>query len=503
MLELKRKNRDNDRSSELRQSSLNYIGIMEEQNVYENLLKVIERYRNSERNGKYLDYKTPEELAALLELDAPDKHGDWKEIFSWVEKYLAYSVKTHHPSFVNRMWVGANLPSIVGEIITAITNTSSCTYESAPVSTLFEKYMISQMLQQVGFTNGEGQMTTGSSNANMIAMMAARNLADRGIKQEGLFGRRKMFAFVGADSHYSMDKAANVLGLGVDQLIKVPLNELGEMDISALEQLLEKVVTGGGLPIFVAATAGTTVRGAFDPIEPILPLREKYGFWFHVDGAWGGATVLSPVLKKKFLAGLEEADSFTCDFHKMLGASLMCNILLINKRAHTLGTVLSAGDGSYLFREEEDNEVDDLGTVSLQCGRRVDSLKWFLDWKFFGRKGLGERIERYLDLCRYAESVVEETEELELVVPRTSFNICFCFRVEEEVSNHFNLELRNRLYREGVSLVGVAYIDGKLIMRLLITNFLAKKEDVDRFFKELVGMGRLLLREKTAEFNAI
>ncbi len=89
----------------------------------------------------------------------------------------------------------------------------------------------------------------------------------------------------------------------------------------------------------------------------------------------------------------------------MLGASLMCNILLINNRSHAFGTVLSAGDGSYLFRDEHTNEVEDLGAVSLQCGRRVDSLKWFLDWKFFGREGLASRVEKYLELCEYAESL--------------------------------------------------------------------------------------------------
>lgn len=469
---------------------------MEEKSVFENLARVIEKYRSSERCGKFLDYKSPEELTELLDLHGPDQHGDWDEIFKWVEKYLLYSVKTNHPAFVNRMWVGANLPSVVGEIITAVTNSSACTYESAPVSTLIEKYMIGQMLEVVGFANGEGQMTTGSSNANMIAMMAARNLIAGNVKEQGLFGQQKMYALVGADSHYSMDKAANILGLGTDQLVKVSLNSFGEIDLDALARALESVKKRGGVAFFVAATAGTTVRGAFDSIEQILALREKYGFWLHVDGAWGGAVALSESLKGKYLKGLEEADSFTCDFHKMLGAALMCNILLINKRTHTLGTVLSAGDGSYLFRDEEVNEVEDLGAVSLQCGRRVDSLKWFLDWKYFGRKGLAERVEGYLELCQYAEEIVENTPDLELVVPRTSFNICFCFKVDEELSNELNLALRNRLYKTGTSLVGIAYIRGKLFMRLLITNPLSAKEDVERFFQQVVVTGKQLLHER-------
>jgi len=466
---------------------------MNEKALFEQLLKTIEQYRASQRSGKFLDYHSPAELSKILDLERTGKTGDWQEIFHWVDKYLAYSVKTNHASFVNRMWVGANLPSIVGEIVAAISNTSACTFESAPVSTLLEKYMIRQMLELVGFSNGEGQMTTGSSNANMIAMMAARNLSNDSVKQSGLFGQQKLFAFVGADAHYSMDKAANILGIGTDQLIKVPLNRLGIMEPQMLEQAIDRVQVNGGMPFFVSATAGTTVRGAYDPIKPLLELRDKYDFWLHVDGAWGGAAVLSTTLKEKFLPGLRDADSFTCDFHKMLGASLMCNILLINKRNHTLGTVLSAGDGSYLFRDEFTSEIEDLGAVSLQCGRRVDSLKWFLDWKFFGREGLAGRVEKYLTLCEYAENWVNQCPELEMVVPRTSFNVCFRFKVPEKESNSFNLDLRNRLYQEGKSLVGAAYIDGRLVMRLLVSNPAAEQADIDTFFNTLVETGKALL----------
>ncbi|MFH0784296.1 MAG: pyridoxal-dependent decarboxylase [Pseudomonadota bacterium] len=465
---------------------------MNDKAVFAHLFKVSEEYYSRQREGQFLDYHSPAELRTILGLEQPGKTGDWEEIFGWVEKYLTYSVKTSHPMFVNRMWVGANLPSIVGEIITALTNASACTFESAPVSTLMEKFMIREMLDLVGFTGGEGQMTTGSSNANMIAMMAARNSANPSIKQAGLFGQQKLFAFVGADAHYSMDRAANILGIGGDQLIKVPLDPLGAMLPGELERAIIRVVESGGLPFFVAATAGTTVRGGYDSLEALLPLRDTYGFWLHVDGAWGGSAVLSPRLRRQYLPGLAQADSFSWDFHKMLGATLMCNILLVNRGTQALATALSAGDGSYLFRNENIAEMEDLGPASLQCGRRVDSLKWFLDWKFFGREGLAARVEKSLDLCAYAEEVVNRSPELELVVPRTSFNICFRFKVAEEESNAFNIALRNTLYEEGVTLVGVAYIDGKLVMRLLVINPAAEPADIDNFFRHLIAKGREL-----------
>jgi len=468
---------------------------MNDNAVLKQLMTMVQDYYGSRRDGKFLEYKSPLELAQILHLDKSTEPGDWHEIFRWLEKYLAYSIKSDHPFFVNRMWSGANLPSIVGEIITAVSNTSACTYESAPVSTLMEKYMIDQMLDLVGFTDGEGQMTTGSSNANMIAMMAARNTSISSAKHSGLFGQQQLFAFVGGNAHYSMDKAANITGIGIDHLIKVPHGIRGEMEMDDLKRAMDQVLADGGVPFFVAATAGTTVRGSYDSIEQLLELRDRYHFWLHVDGAWGGAVVVSEKLRKRYLNGLEHADSFTCDFHKMFGSSLMCNILLINRGNQLFDRVLAAGDGSYLFRDEHDSEVDDLGAVSLQCGRRVDSLKWFLDWKFFGREGFCRRIEGYLELCEYAEKLVDGSEVLEMVAPRTSFNVCFRFKFAEEEVNNFNLAIRTRLYQQGTCLVGIAYIESDLCMRLLVTDPAAAREDIYAFFQSLIETGRIIQQE--------
>jgi glutamate/tyrosine decarboxylase-like PLP-dependent enzyme len=471
---------------------------MDESEVFQRLLPMIEEYYKGQRTGVFLDYHHPGALKELLQLDGHEGEGDWQRLFEWVEKYLRYAVKTNHPSFVNRMWSGASLPTVVGEIVSAVTNTSACTYESAPVSTLLEQFMLEQMLAIVGFRQGQGQMTTGSSNANMIAMMCARNLSDPAVRDIGLFGRRELFAFVSADAHYSMDRAANILGLGLGHLVKVPVDDRGRMDVGELTRGLAAVCDRGGLPFFVAATAGTTVRGAFDPVEPLLALRRQYGFWLHVDGAWGGATVLSERLRRRFLPGLEEADSFTMDFHKMLGSTLICNVLLLNQRDDTLARTLAAGDGSYLFRESDEEELPDLGTASLQCGRRVDSLKWFLDWKFYGQAGFATRVETFLDLCAYAEACVGKYTELEMMAPRDSFNVCFRYRHDEKTANDFNLALRTRLYQRGISMVGCAYIEGRVALRLLVTNVSIGRAEIDLYFADLVAEGRVMAGERQA-----
>ena len=470
---------------------------MKPEHIINDITDLIKTYLANQKQDRFLQYKDPSELGEILKLEEYRDGAQWSQIFTWIEKYLAYSVKTNHTGFVNRMWVGANLPSILGEMVAAVSNTSSCTYESAPVSTLMEKYMIQEMLDLVGFKNGEGQMTTGSSNANMLAMMAARNESLPGVKTKGIFGQPDIAGFVSSDAHYSLEKAANIIGLGTDHLFKIPVNDQGEMDMNLLEKNLERSVNKGVQPFFVAGTAGTTVRGAYDSIKGLLRLKEKFNFWLHIDGAWGGAVLVSDALRKEYMEGIEQVDSLTWDFHKMLGTSLMCNIFMINNRPHTLGKLCSSGDDSYIFHDVPDsstniNEVQDLGAVSLQCGRRVDSLKWFLDWKYFGKKEFGHRVEHALELCRYAESIVRESDSLELVLPRNSFNICFRYKAPEEVANKLNFAIRNALYHKGKSLVGYAYFENKLFLRLLLAGSELTCKNVDHYFSDLVETGRSL-----------
>ncbi len=473
---------------------------MEPDEILDQTLELIKSHLSTQKQNDFLQYKDPIELKKILKLNDNKDGTDWPEIFNWIEKYLTYSVKTNHKGFVNRMWVGANLPSILGEIVAAVSNTSACTYESAPVSTLMEKYMIQEMLDLVGFKNGEGQMTTGSSNANMLAMMAARNECQPKVKTKGLFRQQDMVGFVSEDAHYSMEKAANILGIGTDHLVKIPVNSQGEMDIALLEKGLIKAVDNSLLPFFVAGTSGTTVRGAYDPIQDLLRLKEKFNFWLHIDGAWGGAVMVSDTLRKMYMAGIEHVDSFTWDFHKMLGTSLMCNIFMINNRPHTLGNLCSGGDESYIFHGSEKsdnstvNDVHDLGAVSLQCGRRVDSLKWFLDWKYFGKKEFGRKVEQSLELCHYAESIVRQSDSLELVLPRNSFNICFRYTAPETQANELNLAIRDSLYHTGKSLVGYAYTQEKLFLRLLLAGSDLTCEDIDQYFMDVIETGKSLVQ---------
>ncbi len=456
---------------------------MQENELLEKVAQTL-RQANLKTNNQLIRHQSADALGEILDLN---KQGtqDWAQLFTWVAQYLEYSPNTSHANFANRMWSGANLPSIMGEVIVALTNTSGCTFESAPVATLMETYMLEQMLEIAGFERGEGQMTTGSSNANMIAMMVARNQTLSNAKQQGLFNQKRLFAFVSSDAHYSLDKAANILGIGTQHLIKVPTLDNGQMDISALADSIMQVKQNGDIPFFVCATLGTTVRGAYDNIEALLTLRAKHNFWLHGDGAWGGAAMMSENLKAQFLTGMEQLDSFTMDFHKMLGSNLMCNFLLLNHQ-NLLSCTCADGDNSYIFREKK----LDLGVASLQCGRRVDSLKWFLDWKFYAKSGFARRVENYYQLAVFTERFINEHDALEMVAARSSFNLCFRFKAAD--ANTFNQKLRDTLLEDEQALLALAYVGEALVFRLLISNTKLDKMKLTNLLNRLIETGMKL-----------
>ena len=303
--------------------------------------------------------------------------------------------------------------------------------------------------------------------------------------------QKKLFAFVNKEAHYSLDKAANILGIGTDNLIKIDIEKDGQMNIASLSNAIEDVKNQDGVPFFVCATLGTTVRGAYDNISELLELRDKHNFWLHGDGAWGGAAIMSDKLKSYFLVNVENIDSFTMDFHKMLGTNLMCNFLLVNHQNLLIKTCAD-GDNSYIFR---DTRLDP-GHTSLQCGRRVDSLKWFLDWKFYSKEGFAERVESYYELSKFVKDFVTDSEELEIMSEHVSFNVCFRFKIDNIDANDFNQSLRDSLCSENIALLSLAYIGKNLVFRLLISNVNINKAVLIELLNIIIRTGKALANDK-------
>ena len=341
------------------------------------------------------------------------------------------------------------------------------------------------MLGKIGFENGEGIFTTGGTASNISAMLAARNTRYPNCQTHGLPQNVRPCIFASSAAHYSTVKAGNVIGIGSDQVIKVETDEADRMIPEAFSRAVDEARAKGLDPMAVIATAGTTVAGTFDPINEIIDICEQENIWCHVDGAWGGATLLHPEHTHR-LEGVCRADSFCWDAHKMLGVSLMCAMLFTkNKdsiaRAHAHGNSNGQGD-DYLFHDE-DVRTYDLGRNSIQCGRRFDSLKLYVLWQLIGLKGIQDHIETCFDLAHYAAEKISKLDGFEVVSPVETPSVCFRFTPNDKMSDEdlddLNILIRETAIKDRSTLFNYGRVNGRIILRLVFANSKVIQDDVD------------------------
>lgn len=427
-----------------------------------------------------IDFQRPEALKAKLNLRLTGEGGGTDALVAETEQYLRYAVRTAHPAYVNQLFGGFNLAAFVGEIVTAATNTSMYTYEVAPVATLMEMAVVDKMRTYTGWSTGTGSMMTGGSNTNLVAMLLARNSIFKGAKEEGISGLPKLAVFVSERAHFSMLKAANTTGIGAAGVVKVPVDENGRMRGTGLEAALKETIARGRMPFMVCSTAGTTETGSFDAIDEVSDFAERHELWHHVDGSWGGSMILSARHRSLF-KGLDRADSFSWNPHKLMNIPLICSVLLV-KDPNVMRSEIQSHDADYIYHENDTSDYD-MGPASLQCGRRVDVLKLWMAWKYYGDDGYAARIDRLTELAAYATRRVENDDRFELTFPTQTLNVNFRSVAPEGTdSDRFNENLRYRLIREGSAMVNYCRLDAGLSIRLILLNPDLSEADLDRFF---------------------
>ncbi|PKP51496.1 MAG: glutamate decarboxylase [Bacteroidetes bacterium HGW-Bacteroidetes-1] len=437
---------------------------------------------NQDNSIPVVQFRTPAQLKEVINFKVGNKGVSEDEFLELLDKYLEYSVRTGNKQFLNQLYSGFNFPAFIGEVFTVLANTSMYTYEVAPVATTIETEMISLMNSYAGYTDGDGIFVSGGSNANLVAMFSARNKVLPESRFEGYDRYQKLVAFVNEQAHYSFETAANVLGIGAKNVIKVKSDKNGKLIPDELEKEIVASIQRGEKPFFVAATCATTLLGAYDPIEEMAGICQKYNIWLHADGSFGGSLILSDKYRH-MMKGIEKTDSFAWNPHKLMNIPLICSALLVKKRG-TLQHNITDINTDYIFHDID--TVEDLGKKSIQCGRRVDAVKLWFAWKYFGLEGYQKRIDNLMEMAMYAEDKVKENDHLELLSERQSFSVCFRYIPEHDDDlNKFNLELRESLRKSGRSIVNYGYIGKTLAIRLITANGELAKSDIDLFFDNI------------------
>ncbi|KAL5516058.1 hypothetical protein EMCRGX_G001319 [Ephydatia muelleri] len=217
--------------------------------------------------------------------------------------------------------------SMGGDWLAAALNTNVHTYEVAPVFIVMERAVIDKFARVIGpefAKHHEGLFVPGCSIANLYGMLLARFRVDPDVRTRGMAGGPMLVAFVSDQAHYSYQKSAMVMGLGLNNIVAVKSDIMGAMLPEELEAEVVKARAAGKLPFFVGATAGSTVTGAFDDFNKLADICAKESMWLHVDGAWGGCALLSSMHRVNLCAGIERIDSFAFDAHKLMAMPVQC-----------------------------------------------------------------------------------------------------------------------------------------------------------------------------------
>ena len=414
-------------------------------------------------------------LFDVLDLDLNDEGLHELELEKVLTELVLNTPHTGSKAFFNQLFGGRKGKAVLGELLAVMLNTSMYTYKVGGAQIGIEKKIIRKICDLAGYDErSDGTFAPGGSMSNLMSVIMARDNFNPDIKSEGVSCTMTMYT--SKESHYSVWKNAAFCGIGRHQVRSVDTNNQAEMLPQHLEQLIKEDLEAGKTPFMINATAATTVMAAFDPVEPIADIAEKYGLWLHVDGAYG-ASVLFSDKYKHLVKGIQRADSFSLNAHKMLGTPLQCSMIFARDKGHLLGSF--SNDASYLY--QTDSDEFNPGKTSLLCGRRNDALKFWTLWKSIGTKGLAAIVDRQFELAEYAHRYVTGYHDYQVYSPPGTMSVCFNYKGIPAP------ELCNALYRESALMVGYGEFDGDVFIRLVFVNSDNTAEEIDQFFTILEG----------------
>ena len=386
---------------------------------------------------------------------------------------LISTPKTATKLFFNQLFGGRQGKAVLGDLLAVMLNNSMYTYKVAGPQVGIEQEIIRQSCNMIGYgSNSNGTFPTGGSMSNYMALVMARDAKDPNCRTHGM--SKSLIVYTSKESHYSNAKNVSFAGIGRNNIRYIQADPQGRMIASKLEEQIIEDLRNGLVPTYINVTAGTTVIGAFDPIDEIADITEKYNIWLHVDGAYCGSVIFSDKYKH-LVDGIERSDSFSYNAHKMIGTPMTCSIILVNDKKYLHDSF--SNDADYLYQTDGDDF--NLGKTSFQCGRRNDALKFWTLWKSVGTIGLQNIVDQQFELADVAREYVRKNSDYTLYSFDDSISICFNYKNIDPTT------LCTALYEHQITVVGFGSFNEDTFIRLVTINATNTKQDILNFFKAL------------------
>jgi aromatic-L-amino-acid/L-tryptophan decarboxylase len=425
----------------------------------------------------------PGDVRRALPAEAPEEPEPFERILDDYDR-LILPATTHwnHPGFFAYFGITGSGPGILGEALAAALNVNAMLWRSGPAQTELEEVTLDWLRRLLGLPEGfHGVINDTASSSTLYALAAAREAAGLDVRERGLAGRTDvpvLRVYCSEDAHSSVDKAVIALGLGAENLVKVPTDAAFRLDAGALARSIAEDRSRGRKPLAVVATVGTTGVTAVDPVPEIAEICAEEGLWLHVDAAYGGAAAIVPELRH-VLDGCERADSLVVNPHKWLFTPIDCSASF-TRHPEMLRRAFSLTPEYLKTSETEGTNLMDYG-VSL--GRRFRSLKLWFVLRYFGRTGIAAALREHLRLARLFEGWVAEHPDFAVVAPVGFSVVVFRHTVagadgaEEDARNEAILD---RVNASGEVFLSHTRVRGRYALRLAIGNLRTTEDHVAR-----------------------
>ena len=408
---------------------------------------------------------------------------------------LPFNMGNVHPRFWS--WVNGNgtAMGMLSDMLASGMNPNNTIGEHA--GQYVEKQVITWLKTMFGFsTEGSGLLVSGGSLANITAIIVARNHFDSQIRATGnasVGGQLTMYC--SSETHNCLFKAADVIGIGNDNLRKIPVNSDYEIDVEALKQAILEDKKAGKVPFCIIGNAGTVNTGAIDPLSKLQDLAHEYGLWFHVDGAFGALAKLDAAFDTR-LKAIETADSVAFDLHKWMYMNYDVGCVLI--RDETIHRAAFAQAASYLAHHERGlaSGIEPRGNFGLELSRSFRALKVWMSLKEHGIEKYRRLIGQNIAQAFYLAELIDNQPLLELLAKPVMNVVCFRFNpkgLSDEALNALNKEILMRLHEQGIAAPSYGLLNGRYAIRVANVNHRSRKEDFEALVNGVLVIGKKLM----------
>ena len=443
-------------------------------------LKNIEKYPP-------LSQVNPGDILKRIPQSPPQKGEDIENVLIDVDKILMEGI-THwnHPGFMAYFNSTSSGPGILAELLSAGLGVNGMLWKTSPAFTELERSMINWFRQMVELPeNYWGIIYDTASTSSMHAIASAREQLNLGFREKGMSGRidvPRLRLYCSEHAHSSIEKGAVTLGIGLEGVRKIPVNDKFEMIPDKLKAAINEDIKNGWKPFCIVATVGTTSTTSVDPVEEIVSICEKHSLWLHIDSAYAGVAAIIPEMKW-ITKGWERADSIVINPHKWMFTPMDLSIYFtrkpeILKRAFSLVP-------EYL-KTKQDDEVENLMDYGIQLGRRFRSLKLWFIIRYFGVEGLSQRIKHHIELAKEFSKWIDDEKDFELMAPVPFSTICFRFnpanKTEEEL-HKLNEKLLEDINASGKIFLSHTKLNGKFVIRLTIGSIRHERKHIEEAWK--------------------